>query len=180
MTKRQQRQQLRQQRKNLPLSFRKTASERIAVRLKKYLRPKRKIAVYRAAGSEVDLSLFIHAALKRKVSIFEPLIDKNSRRLWFIEWGKKRTRHAIKYRIEHMSVALIPLIGIDKNGFRLGQGGGFYDYSLSFARRYRPQTIGIGFACQMVDKIITEQHDTALDAFVCEEKIYIFRQPERL
>lgn len=178
MNKHQQRQQLRNQRKNLPLSFRKQASCQICGRLKAYLHRHRKIAVYRAVGSEVDLSAFIQAALKKKIQIFEPIIDKNSRRLWFIEWGRKNQRYAKKYRIEDMAVALIPLIGIDKNGFRLGQGGGFYDSSLSYAKQGKPHTVGVGFACQMVDKIIIEQHDKALDAFICEEKIYAFRQPE--
>ncbi|MBP3221639.1 MAG: 5-formyltetrahydrofolate cyclo-ligase [Neisseriaceae bacterium] len=179
MNKHQQRQQLRNQRKNLPLSFRKQASCQICERLKAYLQRHRKIAVYRAVGSEVDLSAFIQAALKKKIQIFEPLIDKNSRRLWFVKWGRKNQRHAKKYRIEDMAVALIPLIGIDKNGFRLGQGGGFYDSSLSYAQHGKPHTVGVGFTCQMVDKIITEQHDKALDAFICEEKIYTFRQPEK-
>ncbi|MBQ9183892.1 MAG: 5-formyltetrahydrofolate cyclo-ligase [Neisseriaceae bacterium] len=179
MNKQQQRQELRNQRKNLPLSFRKQASGQICRRLKAYLQRHRKIAVYRAVGSEVDLSAFIQAALKKKIQIFEPLIDKNSRRLWFVEWGKKNKPSRRKYRIENMTVAFIPLIGIDKNGFRLGQGGGFYDTSLSYAKHGKPHTVGIGFACQMVDKIITEQHDRALDAFVCEEKIYVFRQPEK-
>ncbi|MBR7001277.1 MAG: 5-formyltetrahydrofolate cyclo-ligase [Neisseriaceae bacterium] len=178
MNKHQQRQQLRNQRKNLPVSFHQAASEKICRQLNAYLHRNRKIAVYRAVGSEVDLSVFIQAALKKKIQIFEPLIDKNSRRLWFIKWSRKNQRHAKKYRIEDMAVALIPLIGIDKNGFRLGQGGGFYDTSLSFTKHGKPHTVGIGFACQMVDKIIIEQHDRALDAFVCEEKIYSFRQPE--
>ena len=179
-TKQQQRQALRNQRKNLPLSFRKQASCQICGRLNAYLLRHRKIAVYRAVGSEVDLSVFIQAALKKKMQIFEPVIDKNSRRLWFVEWGRKNKANCRKYRIEDMTVAFIPLIGIDKNGFRLGQGGGFYDKSLSYAKHGKPYTVGIGFACQMVDKIIIEQHDRALDAFVCEEKIYVFRQPERL
>ena len=179
MNKQQQRKQLRQLRKNLPLLFRKTASQKICVQLNAYLQRHRKIAVYRAVGSEVDLSAFIQTALKKKIQIFEPLIDKNSRRLWFVKWGRKNQRHAKKYRIEDMAVALIPLIGIDKNGFRLGQGGGFYDTSLSYAQHGKLHTVGVGFACQMVDKIIIEQHDRALDAFICEEKIYAFRQPEK-
>ena len=178
MNKQQQRQELRNQRKNLPLSFRKQASCQICGQLNAYLQRHCKIAVYRAVASEVDLSAFIQKALKKKIQIFEPLIDKNSRRLWFVEWGKKNKPSRRKYHIENMTVAFIPLIGIDKNGFRLGQGGGFYDSSLSYVQHGKPHTVGIGFACQMVDKIIIEQHDRALDAFVCEEKIYVFRQPE--
>ena len=175
MNKQQQRQALRNQRKNLSVSFRKQASCQICGRLNAYLLRHRKIAVYRAVASEVDLSVFIQAALKKKMQIFEPVIDKNSRRLWFVEWGRKNKANRRKYRIEDMAVAFIPLIGIDKNGFRLGQGGGFYDSSLSFAKHNKPHTVGIGFACQMVEEVAREEHDLALNQFVCEDGIFDFQ-----
>ncbi|MBQ9619842.1 MAG: 5-formyltetrahydrofolate cyclo-ligase, partial [Neisseriaceae bacterium] len=87
-------------------------------------------------------------------------------------------RHVSKKRIEDMSIALIPLIGIDLQGFRMGQGGGFYDTSLSYAKFRKPKTVGIGFACQMVENIETEAHDLPLDAFVCEDKVYVFAKPK--
>lgn len=173
-----QRQELRNRRKNLSSAYRKAGSQKICRRLKSLIRRNHKVAVYRAVGSEVDLSLWIEMAQKHRMQVFEPYIHKNQRRLWFIPYGEKPHRHVSKKRIEDMSIALIPLIGIDSKGFRMGQGGGFYDTSLSYAKFRKPKTVGIGFACQMVENIETEAHDLPLDAFVCEDKVCIFNKPK--
>lgn len=173
-----QRQALRQRRKNLSSAYRKAGSQKICRRLKSLIRRNHQVAVYRAVGSEVDLSHWIETAQKRGMQVFEPYIHQNQRRLWFIPYGETAHRHTIKKRIEDMSIALIPLIGIDLQGFRMGQGGGFYDTSLSYAKFRKPKTVGIGFACQMVENIETETHDLPLDAFVCEDKVYVFAKPK--
>lgn len=172
------RKDLRCKRKALPLSVRKIAEKRINQRLKKYIRRNSNIAVYRAVGSEVNLQTFIDTALKRHANIFEPIIEKNTRRLQFVAWGKANTinkRNIPKFRIEDMQIALLPLIGVDKAGNRLGQGGGYYDTSLSFVRYNRPWKIGIGFACQMLPKVPHNSHDKKLDLFISETQEHIFR-----
>ena len=70
---------------------------------------------------------------------------------------------------------LLPLVGINSRGYRLGQGGGYYDVSLGATRgRLQPKKIGIGFACQLCYDFPTEVHDIRTDYFVCERCITRF------
>ncbi len=169
------RNQLRNKRKNIDDKQRVVAEDLINRYLRCFIRRDMKIAVYRAVGSEVSLNVFIRMALRRGVQVFEPVVDVNSRRLWFVKWGSiLHYRHVIKQRIENMDIVLLPLIGVDFAGMRLGQGGGYYDASLSFCDKKELLKIGVGFACQMVDKLPSDKHDKKLDAFVCEMGVKSF------
>ena len=68
----------------------------------------------------------------------------------------------------------------DREGYRLGQAGGYYDATLA-AMKYRLQakTIGVGFACQLVDRLPHEAHDIPLDGFVSERGALAFRRFRR-
>lgn len=63
------------------------------------------------------------------------------------------------------TVLLIPLVGFDKDNFRLGHGGGYYDRSLA-AFHQRPLTIGIGLENSRLDTIYPQWHDIAMDSIV--------------
>ena len=140
--------------------------------------------MYLASGSELDIAAILQDALQQRCQLYAPYIEPNQRRLWFTPYpaAQQRGQHVLnilqyegkKRRIERLDIVLMPLIGIDKRGMRLGQGGGFYDTSLSFCREQQPLRIGIGFAAQQCEHIPNEAHDQALDAYVCETGITAF------
>ena len=51
-----------------------------------------------------------------------------------------------------MDIILVPLVGFDESGNRLGMGKGFYDRTLSHAGT-RPQVIGLAHDCQEADLV---------------------------
>ncbi|MFM9847114.1 MAG: 5-formyltetrahydrofolate cyclo-ligase [Hyphomicrobiaceae bacterium] len=61
-------------------------------------------------------------------------------------------------------VLLVPLLAFDRQGWRLGYGGGFYDRTLREARRTRP-VVAVGFALdeQEVDAVPHLDYDERLD-----------------
>jgi 5-formyltetrahydrofolate cyclo-ligase len=61
-------------------------------------------------------------------------------------------------------VFLVPLLAFDRQGWRLGYGGGFYDRTLRQARRTRP-VVAVGFALdeQEVDAVPHLDYDERLD-----------------
>ncbi len=61
------------------------------------------------------------------------------------------------------TVMLIPLVGFDDAGYRLGYGGGYYDRTLAIAHP-RPRTIGIGYALGRLATIHPQSYDLKLDA----------------
>ena len=69
---------------------------------------------------------------------------------------------------------LIPLVGFDAAGHRLGYGGGFYDRTLA-ALRPRPLAIGVGFELGRLASIAPAAHDQRMDVIVTE--IGVFETP---
>lgn len=62
---------------------------------------------------------------------------------------------------------LIPLVGFDAAGHRLGYGGGFYDRTLA-ALDPRPIAIGVGFELGRLPEFAPEAHDQRMDVIVTE------------
>jgi 5,10-methenyltetrahydrofolate synthetase len=60
---------------------------------------------------------------------------------------------------------LVPCLGFNEQGYRLGYGGGFYDRTLADAPR--PYTLGIAYACQQA-QFGHAAHDVPLDVVVTE------------
>lgn len=64
-----------------------------------------------------------------------------------------------------------PLIGFDRQGGRIGQGGGHYDRY--FAAHPDALRIGIGWAVQEIDRAPRESTDIALDAILTEQEFIL-------
>ena len=68
---------------------------------------------------------------------------------------------------------LMPLLGFDKQGTRLGYGGGYYDRTLTRLTK-KPKLVGFAFALQEFDHIPRDSHDVPLDAVVTENGVTRF------
>jgi 5-formyltetrahydrofolate cyclo-ligase len=67
---------------------------------------------------------------------------------------------------------LAPLLSFDRQGWRLGYGGGFYDRTLEKLREMRPtRAYGFAYAAQEVHAVPTESTDQRLDGIVTEDGI---------
>ena len=65
-------------------------------------------------------------------------------------------------------VVIMPLLGFDARGTRLGYGGGYYDRTLEKLRK-KPRLVGLAFAAQELESIPREPHDVPLDVIVTEQ-----------
>jgi 5-formyltetrahydrofolate cyclo-ligase len=64
---------------------------------------------------------------------------------------------------------ITPLLGFDRRGGRIGQGGGHYDRTLAALRAHRPIfALGLAYAGQEVARAPNEPHDQRLDAMLTE------------
>ncbi|MDS4013106.1 MAG: 5-formyltetrahydrofolate cyclo-ligase [Candidatus Accumulibacter sp.] len=72
---------------------------------------------------------------------------------------------------------LIPLVGFDAAGYRLGYGGGHFDSTLA-TMSPRPLAIGVGFELARVDSIFPATHDQPLDAIVSEAGVFPGRRED--
>lgn len=66
-------------------------------------------------------------------------------------------------------IALIPGVGFDRAGNRLGFGGGYYDRLLTTANMQNTLTVGIGYDFQFVGALPTEPWDKPMHT-VCTDK----------
>ena len=66
-------------------------------------------------------------------------------------------------------IVIVPLVAFDRQGGRLGYGGGFYDRTLEKLRAKRGTlAIGFAFAAQEADGLPLEATDQPLDMIVTE------------
>ncbi|NQY61326.1 5-formyltetrahydrofolate cyclo-ligase [Cognatishimia sp.] len=74
-------------------------------------------------------------------------------------------------------ILIVPLVGFDARGGRLGYGGGFYDRTLELLRSKRA-TLAIGFAfdAQEAEDLPLEPTDQSLDLMVTETGIREFNR----
>jgi len=132
------------------------------------------IAGYMAHRGEPDLLPFLMRAfhLGHVVALPRP----GSERLDFIRWHPDIVMQAGLAGIAEPvggepivpKIVLAPLVGFDRAGHRLGQGGGYYDRW--FAAHRQAMRIGIAWSVQEVEALTPEPWDVPLHAIVTEKE----------
>jgi 5-formyltetrahydrofolate cyclo-ligase len=69
-------------------------------------------------------------------------------------------------------ILLIPGIGFDHRGIRLGRGKGYFDRYLAC---YKGLKWGIGFSVQLVEQLPCEEHDIPMDMIITENGLLIVK-----
>ena len=81
-----------------------------------------------------------------------------------------------KIRAKSLNIMVLPIVGIDAQGYRLGQGGGYYDCTLAATpRSLCPQTVAAGFACQSLPQLPAQRHDIRVRYFASERGVWRFK-----
>jgi 5-formyltetrahydrofolate cyclo-ligase len=76
-----------------------------------------------------------------------------------------------------MDLVLMPLVGFDPHGHRMGMGGGYYDRTFAFKLHHpdrRPFLVGWAHSCQQVESLPHEPWDVPLDAIITEQTLTEF------
>jgi 5-formyltetrahydrofolate cyclo-ligase len=70
------------------------------------------------------------------------------------------------------SAIVVPALAIDASGFRLGQGGGFYDRALAeLGSTDRPIMVGVIYDDEFIEAVPRETHDIQVDVIVTEKRV---------
>ena len=194
------RRRLRALRRSLPRDERQKAERAIgrALRHLKLLRRGHRVAVYLAMAGEVGLGSTIEAGWRAGCLLHVPRIANRRRcRMGFVPFppGASLRANPNAYGIAEpvasanaaisprtLDAVLMPVVGFDRQGNRLGMGAGYYDRALRRRRDRtrawrRPRLIGIAFACQEVARIEPSPWDVALDCVVTEREVVVPRRP---
>lgn len=176
------RQSLRSFRKAIPDDARKAAAAAIVLHGAPLAIGAARFAGYMPTGSEIDCRPLAEALRAAGLAELLPVLQPDLS-LSFRPWPAGAPLRIGGYGIpepdsdtpyEQPDFVLVPLLGFDGRGFRLGQGGGHYDRALArlpLACRF----IGVGFAGQRTETLPIESHDRPLDAVLTEAGLLYFR-----
>lgn len=70
-----------------------------------------------------------------------------------------------------LDLVVVPAVGFDRRGARLGNGQGYYDRLLEQARLEAP-LVGLGYESQVFDEIPVDEHDIFMDKVVTENGVF--------
>lgn len=174
-----------QPRAQLRLAARAAARRLMGTRL---LRRGDRVALYLTHGSELDTAQLIEGLRRRGIGIYAPVIGRDGSML-FVRLRRSTplqtnrlgvlqpaTRRPV-CPISSLKAVVLPLLGFDARGHRLGHGGGYYDRALSRSHtRRRPLRLGFAYAAQEVETIPVEPWDLQLDGIVTDNGLRHFRR----
>jgi 5-formyltetrahydrofolate cyclo-ligase len=176
------RRDLRQRRRALPAAQRIAAAEALAQRLLAlpFLPASGHVAGYWAMDGEIGLHVF---QLRLPAGLVYCLPVLHGEELRFAPWragdGLVTNRFGIPepdvapssaLAPEQMALVVMPLVGFDDQGHRLGMGGGWYDRSFAWriAAPAPPWLVGVGFEVQRTSALDVQDWDVRPDA-ICTE-----------
>jgi 5-formyltetrahydrofolate cyclo-ligase len=70
--------------------------------------------------------------------------------------------------LENIDVAVVPFLAVDKQGNRLGYGGGYYD---RYLKKSTAKRVAFGYDFQIVNEVPCEPWDEKMDAIVTDERV---------
>lgn len=180
--------QLRAQRRALTPAERARAARLVARNIDRNLglRAGSRVALYCSLRDELDSAPLFTLARRRGWRVYLPKIERarHGRKMRFVEAGgharpnrlgiaEPQTSRTIGAR--WLDVVLLPLVGFDAHGMRLGMGAGFYDRAFAYRRWRRawrgPRLVGVAYAFQQLPRIVAAAHDVRLDAVVTEKEV---------
>jgi len=183
---------LRQQRSALDIDAQDIHAQALDQQLSnsRLLKHSKHIGAYLAADGEIDPLYVIQSAWRANKKVYLPVLAPFSGRLYFAPYSANCEMKFNRFQIaepdvhpkhwlkpQQLNLILMPLVGFDKTGNRLGMGGGFYDRSLSFIRfrstAYKPYLIGLAHELQHIDKLPHQSHDVPLQMIATEQQLHI-------
>jgi len=158
---------------------RRRLGEEIEAKLRILLseRPGASFGVYWPFQAEFDPRPLIDWAIARGSAVALPtVVDKKGPleyRLWRpgepLTAGVWNIPVPEKREVVVPQAILAPLVGFDRQCYRLGYGGGYFGRSLG-ALLPRPLAIGVGYELSKIETIYPQPFDMPMDIIVTEEK----------
>jgi len=175
--RKQTRAKLLEQRIGISAEDRAAWSERISQALAAALEPYagQLIGFYWPFRGEYDPRSILSSMRDKGSRLALPVIVEREQPLVFREWspGSLMTQGVWNVPMPESGEAVlpdllvVPLVGFDEQGYRLGYGGGFYDRTIA-AMTTKPRTIDVGFELGHLETIYPQPHDIPLETIITE------------
>jgi 5-formyltetrahydrofolate cyclo-ligase len=154
-------------------------------------RRSRHVSLYLPNDAEIDPRLLLRAAQRRGKHTYLPVLNDWPRTKMVFQRvlpGEKLRPNrfgisepyidrAKQRKVWALDLVLLPLVGFDEVGGRLGMGGGFYDRSLAYRGRrsawHKPVLLGLAHECQKVEKLAQASWDVPLQGTLTDKGWYL-------
>ena len=183
---------LRQRRRALSVNEQRQAAKSLYKQIvsSPTFRKARHIGMYFANDGEIDPCLLLKLTKQYKKTIYLPVLNTWPKQTMAFQQLTKHTQWVFnRYKIKEpkankqlqihpvkLDLVLMPLVGFDSEGGRLGMGGGFYDRYFSYLKKriflHKPYLLGVAHECQKVDKLKTNAWDIKMKAVVTNKNWY--------
>ncbi len=185
---------IRVKRNNLPQSVQQSSQQAIAKQLSDcgLIAQHQHIACFLSFDGEISTQTIFNHLFEQKKNCYLPKLKPfKPNRLWFMPYCENSLMVNNRYGIPEVDatlnnaitvskidLVLLPLVAFDKNGNRLGMGGGFYDATFAHLKNSlnRPIFIGLAYDAQQVDNLPSDPWDLPLDGVCTEKQFYDFSQ----
>ncbi len=152
-------------------------------------REARVIHLYLSHATEVETDTLFHLARRMNKQVAVPVIELQKKSLRFSElkvldsdvlepgpFKIRQPRTDFQKRVDPKSIDLwiMPGVGFDLQGNRLGQGGGYYDHVLQNIDKPR---VGLAFEIQIIPHLPVETSDVPVDYVITEKRTIVCRRP---
>lgn len=158
------------------------------MKLPRFLRAQH-VALYIPNDGELNPGPIAEQLWKMGKHCYLPVLHpSHERQLWFVEFtsGSVLTpnrfgipepdhRQSRKIAANLLDIVLLPLVGFDRRGGRLGMGGGFYDTTFAFhkGKTTKPYLLGLAHACQETEELEIADWDVPLYGVVTDKEIIL-------
>ena len=142
--------------------------------------------VFLSLHSEVDTTPLVLRAWQDGKRVLAPKVSWNQRRMLPLEFrsltedladstmGIREPVSGIPFPVGLIDLVIVPGLGFDEYGNRVGRGRGFYDRFLANAE-FQGAACGLGFEEQVVPSIPAGPLDRQVDLVITDEKVRRFR-----
>ena len=146
----------------------------------------KKILVYQSIDNEPSVKKTTELAWQKNIKVYIPkvvskekiIINRLRKDSSYSKnkFGINESNDLETVELDEIDLAVLPLVGIDINGFRLGYGGGYYDRFFYQDRELsrKPFIIGVGYAFQILEVSFAENHDLKCDSVITEKGVLKF------
>ncbi|WP_156192851.1 5-formyltetrahydrofolate cyclo-ligase [Corynebacterium kalinowskii] len=146
-----------------------------------------RVAAYMPVDTEpggIDFALFLHAL---GFEVIIPVSNPDFSMSW-VEYSENLAFRPGAFGIaepdgpllpghplDSVDIIIVPALAADRDGYRLGKGGGYYDRAL--ATLAAPVTVSLLFSHELLDSVPHEPHDAPMSAIITPQEIFCVTEP---
>jgi len=185
------RQQLRAKRRGVLAQQQRSAAVAVAAQVQSLSAFQRAntIALYLANDGELSPEVLLQQCSQLGKQCYLPVVAENQQ-MSFAHYQPGARLQANRFGIleplscapripaQDLDLVLMPLVGFDRSGARLGMGGGYYDRAFDFLnpagirpQAQGPKLFGLAYSLQEVERLEVASWDIPLDAIITEREV---------